>query len=41
MVELTVDLGELSVPELRFKPFGRAFLHTGGGAIPDNCKQGN
>lgn len=39
MVEFTVDLGELSVPVLRFGPFCWTFLHRAGGATPDNCKQ--
>lgn len=39
MVELTVDLGELSAPSMvRFGPFCWKFLHKGGGATPDNCK---
>lgn len=39
MVELTVDLGELSgLRTLGFGPFGCAFLHKGGGATPDNCE---
>ena len=38
--EFTVDLGELSVLSVvRFWPFGSTFLHNGGGATLDNCKE--
>lgn len=38
-MDFTVDLGEASaVTELELGPFGRMFLHIGGGARPDSYK---